>query len=113
TPVPLTAGTYAFGCYEGANTTIGLAQATNLFTPGVNFYYTSGTGWAASGIQTARFIHPVFGNVPLPVGINEITSSLVNVYPNPSNNFITISLSEQKQKMNYRIVDVTGKEVLN
>jgi hypothetical protein len=113
TGVPLTAGEYAFGCYEGTNTTINLAQSNNLFTPNVNFFYTSAGGWVASGIQTARFIHPVFGNVVLPTSIKELTESVISVYPNPTNDLVTILLANPQQNLSYNIVDLTGKIVLN
>lgn len=83
----LAAGEYFFGAYEVANSTINLKQSVNYFTGGVNYFYTGGSAtWAASGIQTARFIHPCFG------GSSSIISALapvakglsISIFPNPA-----------------------------
>ncbi|MBL0015050.1 MAG: T9SS type A sorting domain-containing protein [Bacteroidetes bacterium] len=97
-PVPgglnLTPGTYSFGCYEGGPTTINLAQSNNLFTPGMNFFYTPANGWVQSGIQTARFIRPNFGNT-VGVAVENGFESGVHVFPNPSRDKFFVAFRDQ------------------
>lgn len=84
--LPINPGdTWAIGVYEGANTTINLAQSANYFTPGVNFFSTdvgsTNPGWTASGIQTARAIRPVLvpcANFNLDVSVVNINQDLGN-----------------------------------
>jgi len=45
-------------------------------------------------------------------GINEITNVISNIYPNPSNEFISIELNNHTYSMNYiSISDVNGREI--
>lgn len=97
-PVPgglgLQPGTYSFGCYEGGPSTINLAQSPSLFTPGMNFFYTPTNGWTQSGIQTARFIRPNFGEV-VGVGVENGFASGVHVFPNPSRDKFFVAFRDQ------------------
>lgn len=113
-PVFLNPGTYAFGCYEGANTTINLAQSSALFTPGTNYFYTGSSGvWAASGIQTARFIHPIIEET-LPTGVKEEGALSVSVYPNPTEGEVYVRLSEEvTTDAMLTVIDMSGREVMS
>lgn len=97
-PVPgglgLQPGVYSFGCYEGGPSTINLAQSANLFTAGMNFFYTPTNGWTQSGIQTARFIRPNFGEV-IGVGVDNGFTTGVNVFPNPSRDKFFVAFRDQ------------------
>lgn len=85
---------YGFGCYEGANTGISLAQSPNLYTPGVNAFFTPAGGWQASGIQTARFIRPNFGRTSGVAIENEFESG-INIFPNPGRDKFIVAFSDQ------------------
>lgn len=109
--VPLSAGLYAFGCYEGVNTGINLAQSPDVYTPGVNFFYTGTSGaWTPSGIQTARFIRPVFKSLNSFTGISQISEQHFNVFPNPTDGQLTIK-SDLNGNFNYSITDINGKQM--
>ena len=97
-PIPgglaMTQGTYSIGCYEGGTATINLAQSANIFTAGMNHFFTPANGWVQSGIQTARFIRPNFGTI-VGVGVDNGFSTGVHVFPNPSNNKFFVSFRDQ------------------
>ncbi|PLW93380.1 MAG: hypothetical protein C0592_06330 [Marinilabiliales bacterium] len=112
-PVALTAGDYAFGLYEGVGTTINLAQSNTLLKTGVNFFYTSGSGWMTSGIATTRFIRPILTNSAASSAIEENNQNFI-VYPNPANESITISFAANTSiNQNISISDLSGRVVLN
>lgn len=108
--LPLAAGLYTFGCYEGVGTTINLAQSTNLYTPNVNFYYTVTSDWTPSGIQTARFIRPVFKRNGPSIGIETNNYIELSVYPNPTYGVLNIA-GEDLVGATYQIFDIQGKVV--
>jgi Secretion system C-terminal sorting domain len=102
--VPLNAGEYAIGVYEGFDASIGLAQSSSVFTPGVNWVYTPTDFWFPSGIQTSRFIRPNFGNVSI-VGVEKPVQETVqvNVYPNPASGVLNVKAeSSTIQELNLR-----------
>lgn len=95
TPLPLPAGLYFFGCYEGGAATINLAQSPELFTAGMNYFYTPTGSWTQSGIQTARFIRPYFKLEDNSSGIGHLADVKgLKVYPNPSAGVFTLALPE-------------------
>ena len=109
--LPMTAGTYSFGCYEQTGSTINLAQSNNVFTAGSNFFFTGSGGWSPSSIPTARFIRPNFGT-PTAVGIDDLKNTVVNVYPNPSNGSFSVVLGENiNADMRITVLNPVGQEV--
>jgi hypothetical protein len=109
--VILNPGTYAFGVYEGVGVGIGLSQSTELFTPNVNFFNVGGT-WTASGIQTSRFIRPVFGTPFANVKENTAENNL-RVYPNPTSDKLSISFEQALSEAgDLTVVDLNGRVVL-
>jgi hypothetical protein len=113
-PLPLSAGNYAFGCYEGANTTINLAQSVNVFTSGTNYYFLGSTSsWSNSNIQTARFIRPIFKSYDF-TNISELNLNHVSVYPNPTYDHITIDFQQTlSEQVEVEITDMNGKLILS
>jgi hypothetical protein len=112
--VPLGSGTYLFGCYEGTNTTIGLSQSNDIFTPGTNYFYIgSSSTWQGSGIQTARFIRPVF-KYHSDVSLVEHTLLSVNIYPVPANDQITFDFGATLlTDVAITVFDMRGRMVKN
>lgn len=109
--LPLAAGTYFIGCYEGGTATINLAQSPNVFTAGMNYFFTPTNGWTQSGIQTARFIRPNFG-VAVGVGVDNGFTQGVHVFPNPSNDRFFVSFRELvNADVTVSVVDMMGKEL--
>jgi hypothetical protein len=114
-PVPgglsLNPGTYSFGCYEVATDGINLAQSPNLFTAGMNFFYTPTSGWVQSGIQTARFIRPNFGTV-VGVGTENGFTSGVHVFPNPTRDDFFVSFRDQlNTEVTISVVNPVGQVI--
>lgn len=107
-PVPLAAGTYSFGCYEGTTAGANLAQSTQYWITGMNFFYTPSGGWTASGIQTARFIRPVFKTESDPTGIHTAERIDFSVYPNPAGNRLVVELPESGA-LSVRILGLHGQ----
>jgi len=109
-PVILPAGQYAFGCYEGSNTTINLSQSNDLYTAGMNFFYLGSTlSWSGSSIPTARFIHPVFFRQTVDA-IDESLALHFNVYPVPANDAINITFTNPTDQHSLvQIIDNTGR----
>jgi len=46
-----------------------------------------------------------------PVGIDDLNSYGINLYPNPSNGIVTIDFVEQYEKIIIAVIDIAGKEV--
>lgn len=112
-PVPLAAGIYAFGCYEGTNTTINLAQSANVYTPGTNFYLVGSTmTWSTSGIMTSRFIRPIIRHQDV-ASVSEIANNGIMVYPVPAHDQLNIVFSyNTTEDIVLSIYDINGKIVL-
>lgn len=109
--LPLAAGTYSIGCYEGGPTTINLAQSPDLFTAGMNHFYTPANGWVQSGIQTARFIRPNFG-IAVGVGVDNGFTTGVHVFPNPSNDKFFVSFRDAvNADVAVTVTNVVGQEM--
>lgn len=109
--VPLAAGTYAIGCYEGLANGIGLAQSTSIFTPGTNFFYLGTNGsWNASNIQTSRFIRPNFGT-PVMVAVEDELTQSVSVFPNPTNGQLFVELKGFDQGADVQVINSLGQAV--
>jgi uncharacterized surface protein with fasciclin (FAS1) repeats len=56
-------------------------------------------------------VHVIDGVLSLPVGITETEEVAASVYPNPSTDQLTITLSNEKDFSNFQIIDFTGKIV--
>lgn len=97
TPLILPVGEYAFIAQEptAANSTIG--TTTGILAPGktwVNFPGTPAGDWAnneAFGFNVVFVLRPIFGEVPTPTGVNELTNSAFSVYPNPTTENILVN----------------------
>ncbi len=110
--VELTAGSYAFGCYEGMNTTIGLDQSDAIYTAGTNFFYNAGN-WTASGIQTARFIRPVLGHLSESTnGIESPELTSFKLFPVPASNFVHVTFGEMTSESGTIVLtDMNGRVI--
>lgn len=114
-PIPgglsLPAGTYSIGCYEGANTTINLAQSPNYFIAGQNHFFTPAGGWTQSGIATARFIRPNFGTV-VGVSIDPALEMGITISPNPTTENFNIFFHEAiNANVNIKVMNPVGQVV--
>jgi hypothetical protein len=109
--VILNPGIYTFGFFQESGVNINIAQSDNIYTPGTNFYYADGY-WTQSGFETARFIRPIFGTLPVSnAGIDEENQFNIIVYPNPANDNIRIRLSGQMDAT-IRLINMSGSILL-
>lgn len=110
--LPLTAGTYTFGVYEGVNTGISLKQSANVFTPGTNFFFTFGSGWVGSNIATARWIHPHFSD-DFVIGVKEeLDENGIAVYPNPAADVLFVQFDTKiNEDVHITVVNSLGQVV--
>ena len=114
TPLILSPGEYFIGFQQFVSTgiTVGFDKNTDRKE---YLFYDSGNGWTQSGIYGALMLRPVFGSkISAPVGITEngfTSNNLFSVYPNPSNDQLTIRLKENK-KASFQLINTTGQILL-
>ena len=88
---------------------------STLQNPVIN-YTTSGTknitliATNASGSSTA-ITQTVSVNTC--TGLEELTSAQISIYPNPANDFITISIDNAIEQITIKLVDILGKEIIS
>lgn len=101
-PVTLNAGNFAtYNWSTGATTpTIQVSSTGNYSVTVTN----------AANCSASDVIQVTIENC---AGIEAISLNTINVYPNPSSDFIQVDLSELDQLMNIQLVDLQGKTVLN
>jgi len=111
TPVVLSPGTYYIGIQQYVATGITVGFDKNLDHQ-QNLYFDSGNGWTQSSIYGSLMMRPVFGAKIIPaVGIKEneyLKNSVAFIYPNPSNEKITIELKENT-KSSFRLINSLGQ----
>ena len=47
------------------------------------------------------------------VGINQLDSETISIYPNPTSNSFTVELEEVNNSFNYKVITITGKALIN
>jgi len=108
-PVILKPGTYAFGCTQGENTSLNLAQSDDLYTENSNFIFADET-WSDPEVEKAFFIRPVLANKPVFVATALDKSAFANIYPVPAETELHIVLKEDLPSAgNYSLFDMSGK----
>lgn len=105
TPLTVNTGTPAGGVYSGAGV------SNDSFDPTVSgqgtflITYTVGSGNCSSQ-DTASV------TVSVCTGVNENTNGIIMLYPNPTNNEITIAISDAAiSELNITLIDLQGKKV--
>ena len=109
--IELIPGTYGFGLYQGPGRPMSLSQSDNYFTPDVNYFFIDQQGWFASGVQTARFIRPIFGT-PTMVNIeDQLDGPAMSIYPNPNAGSFFVKLNPGLEVQHMEVVDMMGRVV--
>ncbi len=114
-PVLLNPGEYVVTAVE-YDSTLNLATTEDIFTPGkswVNWPTNPNAGWSNPedfGFSVTYVIRMILSNTP-PVGVGEVASSSVSVYPNPSNGTFTVEIADVKEFAQFVVMDVAGREV--
>ncbi len=111
--LPLTAGSYYFGIQQTSNVAlnIGFDKNTNHKN---KLFYDIGNGWSQSNQNGALMINPVMGCVEaviISVKENANLISELNVFPNPANNTITITLTKQVSNASIKINSIFGQSI--
>ena len=102
---------------QDSNVTIGTTPTK--FIPNTNFVTFGTTPWTPNetfSFNVTYMIRPNFGTPrTVTVGNNEILSatSAIKVYPNPSNGFITLNITDENKigTVQVEVYDITGKVV--
>lgn len=112
--VILSAGTYAFGCFEPENAQMGLKLFDQVYTPGTNFHYSVGTSsWIMTGAPSARGIRPVLKYEASSAGLIAPNLDNFNVFPVPSNDFVTIEFADETEgARTIAVLSLDGSEVI-
>jgi hypothetical protein len=118
--VPLPADTFFVGVVE-RDSNVSIGTTPNAFTPQtgwVNFPTSPFGGWApneAFNFNVTYILRPNFGDPGVLTGIesNEAVISDFNIYPNPSNGLVQVSMvnEEANNDLQVRVLDISGKTV--
>jgi hypothetical protein len=120
--LPLAAGSYYIGIQQTTNQPLNIGFDVNTNHKDAAYYDISGT-WVQSEIDGSIMINPVMGcalntaivdcNTPT-VSVNEYSrNSEIKLYPNPAQNFITISDSDnQLENAHMEILNSLGQLAL-
>ena len=115
----LNPGTYVIVANQPADN-LGLGYTSSIFTEGTtwNQSTTLATGWANN--ETYNFLvsfllRANFGEVvESTVGLDEVNSSEISIYPNPSTGSFNLNISNvNTASVDVEITDVSGKVILN
>ena len=114
-PMLLSPGTYYAGFTQAIDSSLNIGLDLNDNSQNTNFMnLANGSGWQTSTIAGAWMMRPIMGNVVNPNGINQYTAlkTTLEVFPNPSTDKLYIKSPTFTDKVNYEIIDVFGKAVL-
>jgi Secretion system C-terminal sorting domain len=112
--VALNPGTYYIGFQQSGNIPLNVGFDRNYNHRDRMFYNTNGT-WVNSSFDGSYMIRPVFKKLDLGSGVQEIKNSSngFTVFPNPSNENITIACNSQLNGNEFEmsLYDVSGRKV--
>ncbi len=114
-PLYLNASKFYIGFQQNTDQFLGVGVDKNNNTQYQTFYNTAGT-WMNSPYLGSLMMHPIFGAVAIPAGIDTYASkeNSLNVYPNPANDklFIRSNSLNPSQKIIYSVIDLFGRTIL-
>jgi len=115
-PVFVPSGNFYIGTLQQSDVSlnIGLDKNTNANGTQLLYQLQGSTDWVPSNITGSVMIRPVFRSTLADwVGNEEVIEQQANIlYPNPAQNLLNLQLPTEFKTCHYRIVDVTGKMVL-
>jgi len=115
-PVIMPAGQFYIGTMQPA-----LSGSDSLYigldmnrVGGNHAYYNVLDNWVSSSVSGALMIRPILGTSFTPTGVNDVANSkeTMIVYPNPANDLIYLSQSNNAKPFNFEITDIAGRVVL-
>lgn len=110
-PLYLGSGSYYVGFTQNTNQFLNVGFDKNINSQSKLFYNISGV-WNTSPYVGSLMLHPVFGSAYEFSGIADDAAASKNeilVYPNPANDRLYFSAEIKNSKMNFSIVDLLGK----
>ncbi len=114
-PMLLSPGTYYAGFTQATDSSLNIGLDLNNNSQNTNFMnLANGSGWKTSTIAGAWMMRPIMGNIVNPNGINQYTAlnKTLEVFPNPAADKLYIKSVAFTNKVNYEIIDMFGKTVL-
>ena len=113
-PVPMDGGVYYVGL------TVPAAGVSDSLMIGLDYNRLNGTHryynvlgiWEPSLLQGALMMRPIVG-APIPVSIDSLNfqDEDWSIYPNPTNDYLTLTIKNPAKSYSCRIIDNIGKEV--
>jgi len=98
----------------GPNTWIeGIGMETGLFGDMIQFEWWTRLGCVQKDGEHLWESEEYFGGCWGTVGENEITSSEINIYPNPAKDFVRISMGNQYQNARIQIFNSLGQTIVD
>jgi hypothetical protein len=105
------------GWKQRSETFLNAGYDINTPNNGRQFYWLNGE-WRTSQTPGTVMIRPVLGNRILTIGINDTQSeekNTIKIWPNPANEYIRISLSDDQMRATTRIsiIDLFGRKLIS
>ena len=114
-PVFVSSGNFYIGTLQQSDVSLnfGLDKNTNANATQLLYQLQGSSEWLPSNISGSVMIRPVFrSTLSQWVGKDEENASNGIIFPNPVREMLNVQLPDNYQSCRYRIVDLTGKTVL-
>ncbi|MGB3948247.1 MAG: T9SS type A sorting domain-containing protein [Bacteroidia bacterium] len=115
-PLFVPAGTFYVGFTQKTNQFLNVGVDRNINTQSTIFYNVAGP-WNTSPFPGSLMMHPVFGVADFYLGVEQPIIAKQNsdfvIYPNPASDELFIGNSNPSVQINYSVMDVSGRTVLN
>lgn len=107
------AGNYYVGWQQTSSNVINVGYDRSI-NNNANTFFSSNGLWTNSGQDGTMMIRPTFvSEKDYVVGIEELNSVDVTIYPNPSQDFIYLKSDENINQLPYTILNINGKLIAN
>jgi hypothetical protein len=114
-PIFVPSGNFYIGTLQQSDVSLnfGLDKNTNANSTQLLYQLQGSSDWLPSNIVGSVMIRPVFrSTLPDWVGTEELNNDESVIFPNPVQGMLNLRLSPEFESCSYRIMDLTGKIVL-
>ena len=114
-PIFVPSGNFYIGTLQQSDVSLnfGLDKNTNANSTQLLYQLQGSSDWLPSNIVGSVMIRPVFrSTLPDWVGTEELNNDESVIFPNPVQGMLNLRLSREFESCSYRIMDLTGKIVL-
>jgi hypothetical protein len=114
-PIFVPSGNFYVGTLQQSDVSLnfGLDKNTNANSTQLLYQLQGSSDWLPSNIVGSVMIRPVFrSTLPDWVGTEELNNDESVIFPNPVQGMLNLRLSPEFESCSYRIMDLTGKIVL-